>query len=190
MRGATGSDSEVLPTYSSASRQLMSFIFAAQRTRTAPSKSRVYLSASLHLRFGTHKTMTVELPPRSPSPMMKVLIMGSGNFGSCLADHLADSEHKVSIWCRSTEVIESFNKYHKNPKYLKDHTFPESIEAIGPDLPDDKFMTQMDVVLFAVPTQGLRCKHQVHSEIVVEDSSYSIRSLQECAQGCPFTFEY
>jgi glycerol-3-phosphate dehydrogenase len=94
--------------------------------------------------------------------------MGSGNFGSCLADHLADNDHRVSIWCRSAEVAESFNQYHKNPKYLKDHIFPDTIEAIGPDMPESSFMEQMDVVLFAVPTQGLRCKHYAHPSMFLE----------------------
>lgn len=95
--------------------------------------------------------------------------MGSGNFGSCLADHLADSEHRVSLWCRSAGVAEFFNREHMNPKYLKDHTFPESIEAVGPNLPDSAFIEQMDVVIFAVPTQGLRTVlKDVHSRLNAE----------------------
>lgn len=38
--------------------------------------------------------------------------------GSCLADHLADIMNEVFIYARSPEVVESFNKHNRNPKYL------------------------------------------------------------------------
>lgn len=88
--------------------------------------------------------------------LRKVLVFGAGNFGSCLADHLADSEHTVYLWARSREVVNSINTTHRHPKYLKDHDFPESIKAVGPELPSKEFLSEMDVVLFAIPTQYLR----------------------------------
>src|ERR1700749_4789722 len=110
----------------------MSFLFSASRTRSALLTNRSnFFSPSIHSGF---PRIMVDVPPRLPSLISRVLILGSGNFGSCLADHLADNEHRVSLWCRSAGVAESFNRDHKNPKYLKDHTFPETIEAIGPDL--------------------------------------------------------
>jgi glycerol-3-phosphate dehydrogenase len=90
------------------------------------------------------------------APRSKVLVLGSGNFGSCLADHLADSEHEILLWSRSVAVIESLNTTHKHPKYLKDHTFPASLKAVGPELPGRELLSQMDVLLFAIPTQSLR----------------------------------
>jgi NAD-dependent glycerol-3-phosphate dehydrogenase N-terminus len=96
------------------------------------------------------------MPSSSPSPKSKVLVLGSGNFGSCLADHLGDSEHKVFMWSRDKTLVEYFNQHHKNPQYLKDHCFPNTICAVGPDLPDADFVKKMDVLLFAIPTQGLR----------------------------------
>ncbi|KAG8769607.1 hypothetical protein FRC12_004845 [Ceratobasidium sp. 428] len=92
-------------------------------------------------------------PPKTTS---RVLVLGAGNFGSCLADHLADSTHQVYLWARSPQLIETFNKERRNEKYLTDHLFSEGIEAIGPDLPSPAFLKEVDVVLFAVPTQGLR----------------------------------
>jgi len=35
---------------------------------------------------------------QDPSKKSKVLIFGAGNFGSCLADHLGDSQHEVYMW--------------------------------------------------------------------------------------------
>lgn len=92
----------------------------------------------------------------TPKVTSRVLVLGAGNFGSCLADHLADSTHRVYLWARSKQTVDIFNKERRNEKYLTDHLFPESIEAIGPELPSADFLQDVDVVLFAVPTQGLR----------------------------------
>ncbi|CAE6487167.1 unnamed protein product [Rhizoctonia solani] len=92
----------------------------------------------------------------APKPTFRVLVLGAGNFGSCLADHLADSTHRVYLWARSKQTVDIFNKERRNDKYLTEHVFPESIEAIGPELPSAVLLNDVDVVLFAVPTQGLR----------------------------------
>ena len=94
--------------------------------------------------------------PLSSPPKTKVCVLGAGNFGSCLADHLGDSEHEVLLWSRSVEQIEYFNLHHRNKDYLQDHVFPETITAIGPDLPSAEAIADLDVLLFAIPTEGLR----------------------------------
>ncbi|KAF8846185.1 NAD-dependent glycerol-3-phosphate dehydrogenase [Paxillus ammoniavirescens] len=94
--------------------------------------------------------------PSSPTPKSKVLVLGAGNFGSCLADHLGNSDHEVYMWSRHTSFVEHFNLHHRNPDYLKDHVFSSNIRAVGPGIPDKAMIHQMDVVLFAIPTQGVR----------------------------------
>ncbi len=96
------------------------------------------------------------MPSNSPPPKSKVLVLGAGNFGSCLADHLGDSDHEVFMWSRERTVVEYFNEHHKNPQYLKGHCFPHTICAVGPDLPDADLVKRVDVLLFSIPTQGLR----------------------------------
>ena len=86
----------------------------------------------------------------------KILVLGSGNFGSCLADHLADSGNAVLLWSRSKDVIKALNEHHQNPKYLTDHVFSANITAIGPELPGIDVLRTVGVVLFAIPTQNLR----------------------------------
>lgn len=93
---------------------------------------------------------------QSSSDVKKVLVLGSGNFGSCLADHLADMNHQVFIYSRSQETVDSLNNYHKNPKYLTDHIFPKSLTALGPALPNSTFVQSCDVLVFAIPTQSMR----------------------------------
>ncbi|KAI9570400.1 glycerol-3-phosphate dehydrogenase [Boletus coccyginus] len=94
--------------------------------------------------------------PSSPKPKSKVLVIGAGNFGSCLADHLGDSDHEVYIWSRHASFVEHFNIHHRNPDYLRDHVFSSNIRAVGPEIPDKEKIQEMDVVLFAIPTQGVR----------------------------------
>ncbi|KAI0040804.1 NAD-dependent glycerol-3-phosphate dehydrogenase [Auriscalpium vulgare] len=89
-------------------------------------------------------------------PRSRILVLGAGNFGSCLADHLADSEHDVFMWSREADLVQFFNEHHKNPSYLKDHDFPPNIRAIGPALPEAEFIKSVDVLLFAIPTEGVR----------------------------------
>jgi hypothetical protein len=48
--------------------------------------------ASMLSRLGTPQ------PPKS-----KIAVFGAGNFGSCLADHLGDSDHDVFLWSRDEE---------------------------------------------------------------------------------------
>jgi hypothetical protein len=47
------------------------------------------------------------------------MLIRSSPTSSCLADHLADIAHDVFIYARSTEVVDSLNVHHRNPKYLK-----------------------------------------------------------------------
>lgn len=93
---------------------------------------------------------------KSPDHKARVLVFGAGNFGSCLADHLGDSEHDVWMWSRSARLVEHFNAHHRNPEFLKDHVFPECIKAVGPEFPSAELIRSMDVLLFAIPTQGVR----------------------------------
>ncbi|KAF7799293.1 hypothetical protein EIP86_010525 [Pleurotus ostreatoroseus] len=96
------------------------------------------------------------LPHSMTAEKSKVLIFGAGNFGSCLADHLGDSAHDVWLWSRIPEQVEFFNKHHRNPDVLQDHVFPDCIKAIGPEFPSEEVVQKADVLLFAIPTQGVR----------------------------------
>ncbi|KAH9944171.1 NAD-dependent glycerol-3-phosphate dehydrogenase [Epithele typhae] len=96
------------------------------------------------------------MPPVQACDRSKVLVFGAGNFGSCLADHLGDSLHNVFMWSRSADVVSHFNQYHRNSEVLQDHVFAESITAVGPEFPSAELIQDMDVLLFAIPTEGVR----------------------------------
>lgn len=113
----------------------------------------------LRRHFHAFSPFTVaNMPSSKPQPEnnSKVLVFGAGNFGSCLADHLGDSEHEVYIWAREEKLVKHFNEHHYNLEYLKDHKFSENIKAVGPEFPDKELVNSVDVLLFAIPTQFLR----------------------------------
>ena len=128
--------------------------FARTRSRIAvsSSKTRKFVFDNQHsMAPFTHSTERHFTPPKS-----RICILGAGNFGSCLAHHLSDSEHDVLLWSRSPSFAGYFNAYHKNPDFLTDHEFRKNVTAIGPDLPGEELLRSLDVLLFAIPTEGLR----------------------------------
>ncbi|EIM88263.1 uncharacterized protein STEHIDRAFT_95313 [Stereum hirsutum FP-91666 SS1] len=104
-------------------------------------------------------------PPRPTPPkrrlsipsvgFKRILVLGSGSFGSCLADHLADVGHVVRIWSRSQETVDTFNNHNRNNKYLTDHAFSKRLRAVGPDFPPLEDLEKFDVLVFAIPTQHM-----------------------------------
>ncbi|KAH6916924.1 glycerol-3-phosphate dehydrogenase [Coprinopsis sp. MPI-PUGE-AT-0042] len=101
-----------------------------------------------------------------PAERSTVLIFGAGNFGSCLASHLGDSQHDVFMWAKEKKLVEHFNTHQRNPFYLPDHHFPKNITAVGPDLPTKEFIAKMDVLIFAIPTQFLRVNLRLVRELL------------------------
>jgi len=112
-----------------------------------------------------------------------ILVLGCGNFGTCLAHHLSDlysSEHAtnthVSIYARDQSLIDAINIEHMNTKYMKGTVLPESLRGVGPkELQEsiDRLVpsndqeqvveenssadkTPFNVVIMCIPTQHLR----------------------------------
>ena len=83
----------------------------------------------------------------------RACVLGGGSFGTALALVLASNGYKVSVWVRSEEQARSVNDSRENVKYLPGVKLPDAIrwthlvtEAV----------TDVDIVLFAIPTQFLR----------------------------------
>jgi len=87
-------------------------------------------------------------------PIKNVLVLGSGNFGTCLAQHLALNGSNVCLWSRHSEVTDSINKHHRNPRYLSDIELAGNLTGTS-ELNED-IVGSADVILLAVPTQALR----------------------------------
>jgi glycerol-3-phosphate dehydrogenase len=85
----------------------------------------------------------------------RVLVLGSGNFGTCLADHLANLGNSVTMWCRGRDVAASINEKHINSKYLSQFRLSDNLKAVS-ELTNETFEA-VSVVIVAIPTQFSRC---------------------------------
>lgn len=92
--------------------------------------------------------------PNTKTAPKKVLVLGAGNFGTCLANHLATEGHSVELWARSREVVETINNEHKNPKYLNAINLTPTLRAINTI--DTKMLSTIDALVVAVPMQAMR----------------------------------
>lgn len=81
-----------------------------------------------------------------------ILVLGAGNFGTCLAHHLAGKGHDVMVWAREPRVAEGINQNHRNPVYLNRVPLNPSLRACS-----DLHVQDYDAIVLAIPTQFLRC---------------------------------
>lgn len=84
----------------------------------------------------------------------RILVLGAGNFGTCLAQQLAEQGHLVTIWTRDQDQARVINSSHHNPKYLPALKLHESITACY-ELTRE-LTSQVAVILQVLPTQAMR----------------------------------
>lgn len=60
---------------------------------------------------------------------MKITVLGTGSWGTALAQVLAEAGHSVSLWGRNRKTIESINAQHRNPSFLTGAQLSDSIIA-------------------------------------------------------------
>ncbi|MBP6219139.1 MAG: hypothetical protein KA436_11185, partial [Oligoflexales bacterium] len=59
----------------------------------------------------------------------KIVVLGAGNFGTCLTLQLLRQGHRFHLWARSAELSEGINRNRVNPKYLSHVQFPHGVHA-------------------------------------------------------------
>ncbi|MBI1860211.1 MAG: NAD(P)-dependent glycerol-3-phosphate dehydrogenase [Deltaproteobacteria bacterium] len=82
-----------------------------------------------------------------------ITVLGSGSFGTALANVLADNGHNVLLWGRDRGVIAAINGEHFNPKYLKGTPLNSNIKATA-EL--SLAFTHSDTLICAIPAQKIR----------------------------------
>ncbi len=83
-----------------------------------------------------------------------ITVLGSGNFGTCLAHHLAQKGSPVILWGRSEAIAESINNKHRNPRYLSHIDLSKQLSATTQL--SDELLIHTEFLILAIPTQSLR----------------------------------
>jgi glycerol-3-phosphate dehydrogenase (NAD(P)+) len=84
--------------------------------------------------------------------MTRVAVIGAGSWGTAIAAIVAGNEPTV-LWARRPELAEAIERDHENADYLAEIPLPEKLHATS-DLAEA--CASADVVVFAVPSHGLR----------------------------------
>ena len=82
---------------------------------------------------------------------LQIGVLAAGAWGTALAANWAQ-RHRVTIWAREAEVVESINETHVNKRFLPDIELPAALRATG----DLATLQGSDVLVLATPVAGLR----------------------------------
>ncbi|MDA9461576.1 Glycerol-3-phosphate dehydrogenase, NAD(P) [Enterococcus mundtii 3F] len=93
----------------------------------------------------------------------RVAVLGAGSWGTALAQVLAENGHDVRLWGHRASQINEINQKHTNERYLPEHQLPETIVAYT-DMA--KAVSEVDAVLFVVPTKAIRSVCQELVEVL------------------------
>ena len=85
--------------------------------------------------------------------MTQVTVLGTGAWGTTLAQVLCDAGHEVLMWGRNAEVVSEINSSRSNHKFLPGIYLPENLRATT-DV--DAAFQFGEALVLAVPAQSLR----------------------------------
>ncbi len=80
-------------------------------------------------------------------------VLGAGSFGTCLAKLLSESGHRVTLWCRSSQLASRIVASRENHEYLPGHKLDQSVEITGSV---ELAVRNKHVVLGVTPSHAIR----------------------------------
>ena len=83
----------------------------------------------------------------------RVTVLGSGAWGTTMAQILCDAGHDVLIWGRNTDVVNEINSTHSNKKFLGEILLPTNLRATT-DV--SEAFAFGEAMILAIPAQSLR----------------------------------
>ncbi|MCI5064974.1 NAD(P)-dependent glycerol-3-phosphate dehydrogenase [bacterium] len=78
-------------------------------------------------------------------------VLGLGNWGTALADHLARNGHTVTCWDRDADVLRSVRRQGKNSRYHSEFSLHESLRPVD----EAEEAIRQPILLLAVPASAL-----------------------------------
>jgi glycerol-3-phosphate dehydrogenase (NAD(P)+) len=100
--------------------------------------------------------------------MSKFTVLGSGAWGTTMAQVLCDAGQDVLVWGRNTDVISEINEKNLNSKYLPGISLPIQMRATTNIQEAFDFG---DAIVLAIPAQSLRENLAKWSEIFPKDKA-------------------
>lgn len=82
---------------------------------------------------------------------MKVFILGSGSWGTALAQTLVDNQVDTIIWGKDEKEVQDINENHCNSKYFNELKISANVHATT----DINCVRDADIVLLAIPTMAI-----------------------------------
>ena len=84
---------------------------------------------------------------------MNLTILGTGSWGTALAQVLSKNFDKVLLWGKNEDVVNEINTKNKNLKYCKDILLNDNIKAT---LSLEEAISFSEIIIIAIPTQVIR----------------------------------
>lgn len=84
---------------------------------------------------------------------MRSAVLGTGAWGTTLAQVIVDAGHEVLMWGRNSDVVSEINAQNSNQKFLEGVTLPAAIKATNNI---EEAIAFSDFIILAVPAQTLR----------------------------------
>ncbi|MBQ4843933.1 NAD(P)H-dependent glycerol-3-phosphate dehydrogenase [Pseudoalteromonas sp. MMG005] len=93
-----------------------------------------------------------------------VTVLGAGSYGTALAICFARNGHKVTLWGRNKQDVETLAAERKNQRYLPDITFPDSLTL---EVNLQKAVQASELVLVVVPSHAFgQTLEQVRNDLL------------------------
>lgn len=89
---------------------------------------------------------------------LRTLVIGAGSWGTALAA-AASLNSDTLLWCRHSTQAQSINQTHHNPRYLSEHSLPQTLRAthdVSQAIAHLEQSPEQSLIILGVPVAGMR----------------------------------